>query len=55
MHCKGTEEAQLTEDWKGLVAWSVSFSTFIAIIARKHPGKFQELLAYYATVLIEAL
>ena len=52
---KAPKKRELTEDWKGLVAWSVSFSTFIAIVARKHPGKFQELLAYHATVLIEAL
>lgn len=52
---KAPKKRELTEDWKGLIAWSVSFSTFTAIIARKHPAKFQELLAYHATVLIEAL
>ena len=37
--------------------WSLGqcFMTFIAVIASKHPDKSQELLAYHATVLIEAL
>ena len=52
---KTLKKRELTEDWKGLVAWFVSFSTFIAIVAKKHPQKFQELLAYHATVLMEAL
>ena len=52
---KSPKKRELSEDWKGLVAWSVSFSTFIAVIASKHPEKSQELLAYHATVLIEAL
>ena len=52
---KSPKKQELSEDWKGLVAWSVSFSTFIAVIASKHPEKSQELLAYHATVLIEAL
>ena len=52
---KAPKKRELTEDWKGLVAWSVSFSTFTAIISREHPEKFQELLAYHATILIEAL
>ena len=37
------------------MAWSVSFSTFVAIISKEHPEKFRELLAYHATILIEAL
>ena len=53
--CKVSKKRELSEDWKGLVAWSVSFSTFIAVIASKHPDKSQELLAYHATILIEAL
>ena len=52
---KAPKKRELTEDWKGLVAWSVSFSTFIAIVAKKHPDKIQQLLAYHATILIEAL
>ncbi len=52
---KAPKKRELTEDWKGLIAWSVSFSTFTAIIAREHPEKFKELLAYHATILIEAL
>ena len=52
---KAPKKRELTEDWKGLVAWSVSFCTFIAIVATKHPEKYQELLAYHATVLSEAL
>ena len=52
---KSPKKRELSEDWKGLVAWSVSFSMFIAVIASKHPEKPQELLAYHATVLIEAL
>ena len=43
------------EDWKCLVAWSISFDTFIAVVARSHPLKFQQLLAYRATILMEAL
>ena len=52
---KAPKKRELSEDWKGLVAWSVCFSTFVAIISKEHPGKFQELLAYHAIVLIEAL
>ena len=52
---KAPKKRELTEDWKGLVAWSVSFSTFVAIISKEHPEKFSELLAYHATILIEAL
>ena len=52
---KSLKKRELLEDWKGLVAWSVCFSTFITIIAKKHPDKVQELLAYHATVQIEAL
>ena len=52
---KSPRKRELSEDWKGLVAWSVSFSTFIAVIASKHPDKSQELLTYHATVLMEAL
>ena len=51
---KAPKKRELTEDWKGLVAWSVSFSTYVAIIAKEHPEKFQQLLAY-AIILIEAL
>ena len=52
---KSPKKRDLTEDWKGLVAWSVSFNAFVAIVSRKHPSKFQELLAYHATILMEAL
>ena len=38
--------------WLGL---SVSESTFVATVSKEHPEKFQGLLAYHATVLIEAL
>ena len=48
---KAPKKRELTEDWKGLVAWSVSFSTFVAIVAKEHPEKFRELLAYQATEL----
>ena len=37
------------------MAWSISFSTFVAIIAKEHTEKFRELLAYQATILIEAI
>ena len=52
---KTPKKKELTKDWKGLVAWSVSFSTFVVIISMKHPEKFKELLAYHTTILIEAL
>ena len=42
------------EDWKGLVAWSVSFNAFVAIATKRHPSKFQELLAYHTPLLMEA-
>ena len=48
------QRRELSEDWKGLVAWSVCFSTYVAIIAKEHPEKFQQLLAYHAIILIEA-
>ena len=34
---KTPKKRELTEDWKGLVAWSVSFSTYVAIVSTKHP------------------
>ena len=37
------------------MARSVCFSTYVAIIAKEHPEKFQQLLAYHAIILIEAL
>ena len=37
------------------MSWSVCFNTFAAIVAKKHPEKFQELLAYHSTILVEAL
>ena len=52
---KSPKKQELSEDWKGLLAWSVSFSTFIAVVTSKYPGKAQELLAYHTTLLIEAL
>ena len=52
---KSPKKRELSEDWKGLLAWSVSFSTFIAVVTSKYPGKAQELLAYHTTLLIEAL
>ena len=42
-------------DWIGFVAWSVFFNRFAAIMAKKHPRKGQVLLAYYFTILVEAL
>ena len=52
---KSPKKRDVTEDWKGLVAWSISFNAFVAIVTRRHPLKFQELLAYHATILMEAL
>ena len=47
---KSPMKRDLSEDWKGLIAWSVCFNTFAAIVA-----KGQELLAYHSTILMEAL
>lgn len=52
---KTPKKRELTEDWKGLLAWSVSFTTYVAVIVKEHPQKCQQLLAYHATILIEAL
>ena len=52
---KSTKKRELCEDWKGLIAWSACFNTFAAIMARKHPAKSRELLAYHSTILVEAL
>ena len=52
---KSLKKRELSEDWKGLIAWSVCFNTFAAIVAKKYPAKFQELLAYHSTILVEAL
>ena len=52
---KAPKKRELSEDWKGLIAWSVCFNTFAAIMAKKHPEKIQELLAYHSTILVEAL
>ena len=54
-HQRPPKKQELTEDLKGLAAWSVCFSTYIVIISKEHPEKFQELLAYHATIMIEAL
>ena len=55
VNLKPPKKRELLEDWKGLVSWSVCFNTFAAIVAKKHPEKFQELLAYHSTILVEAL
>ena len=52
---KSPKKRELSEDWRGLIAWSVCFNTFAAIIAKKYPTKSQELLAYHSTILVEAL
>ena len=52
---KAPKKRELTEDLKGLAAWSVCFSTYIAIISKENPKKFQELLTYHTTILIEAI
>ena len=52
---KSPKKRELSEDWKGLIAWSVCFNTFAAIVAKKYPAKGQELLAYHSTILMEAL
>ena len=49
------QRRELSHDQNGLMAWSVCFSTFAAIIGQKHPHKVKELLAYQATIVIEAL
>ena len=52
---KSPKKQELSEDWKRLIVWSVCFNTFAATVAKKYPAKFQELLAYHSTVLVEAL
>ena len=51
---RSVRRRELSHDQNGLLAWSVCFSTFAAILGQKHPGKLKELLAYQATVIIEA-
>lgn len=41
-----TQKQDLTHDYKGLLAWIICFSTYAAIVSRKHLGKIQQLLAY---------
>ena len=52
---KSPKKRELSEDWKGLIACSVCFNTFAAIMAKKYLAKGQELLAYHLTILMEAL
>jgi hypothetical protein len=52
---KSPKKRELSEDWKGLIAWSVCFNTFAAIMAKKYPAKGQELLSYHSIVLVEAI
>ena len=52
---KAPKKRELTEDGKGLVAWSISFSTFVAIISKEYLKNFSELSAYHTMILIEAL
>ena len=51
---RSVRRRELSHDQNGLLAWSVCFSTFAAILGQKYPGKLKELLAYQATVIIEA-
>ena len=41
---KSPKKRELSEDSKGLIAWSICFNTFVAIIAKRHPEKGKELL-----------
>ena len=52
---KSPKKHELSEDWKGLIAWLVCFNTFAAIVAKKYPAKFQELLSYHCIILVQAL
>jgi hypothetical protein len=36
---KSPKKRELSEDWRGLIAWSVCFNTFAAIVAKKFPAK----------------
>ena len=38
-----------------IIAWSFCFNTIAVTIAKKHPTKFQELVAYHSTILMVAL
>ena len=49
------QRRELTHDQGGLLAWSVCFCTYAAIVGQKYPLKLKELLAYHATIVIEAL
>ena len=52
---RSARRRELGHDLNGLLAWSVCFTTYSAIVGQKHPKKMKELLAYQATVIIEAL
>ena len=52
---RAVRRRELSHDQNGLMVWLVCFSTFAAIIGQKHPHKLKELLAYQATIIIEAL
>ena len=38
---EGPQMSKLTEDMKGLMAWSVCFVAYVAIISNEHHEKFQ--------------
>ena len=52
---KVPKKRELSHDYKGLLAWVICFCTYAAIAARKQPRKTQQLLAYMATIVREAL
>ena len=52
---KAVKKWELSEGWRGPLAWAVCFNTFVAVAARNHPTKVQELLAYKATLMVVAL
>ena len=52
---KVPKKRELSHDYKGLLAWVICFSTYAAIAVRKRPEMTQQLLAYQATIVREAL
>ena len=48
---KVPKKAELSHDYKGLLAWVICFCTYASIAARKQLQKTQQLLAYMAIIV----
>ena len=52
---KVPKKREFSHDSRCLLAWVICFSTYAAVASKKHPNMVQQLWAYQATIVREAL